>query len=818
MFFAAILAFSTLSQQPLVIRDYLVLPSVGAYGRSPLHRDPIQLSMANGEWKNPAAGQKVVGASGNSVAWREVTAKEDGSLDVPEVRGGYAFARVTSEVERAALLEASGHSMVYVNGEPRAGDVYGNGLTVLPIHLKRGENTFLFAGGRGAMRASILEAPARVYLTSRDVTLPDLLLGEPGSVWIGVIVINAGDMQESALRVSAQVDAGTVELTTVPSMLPFSIHKAAVRVHWTGKSEQKSLPIKLTLQRMEAGKWIEGSKLDLQAEVKSPFQVHKRTFVSGVDGSVQYYAVNPASGTDSVPKALALSCHGAGVEAIGQANAYGQKAWMHLVAATNRRPFGFDWEDWGRLDAMEVLRDAKSRLDADERRIYLTGHSMGGHGTWHLGVTFPDQFAAIGPSAGWVSFWTYAGGARFSDAGIPGMFTRAASQSDTLGLVRNLTNLGVYVLHGDADDNVPVDQARTMTKALAEFHKDFMSHEQAGAGHWWDASEEPGADCVDWAPMMDFFARRSRPHATEVRRASFTTVNPGSSANYYWVRIEQQQSSMKPSRVDLAWDPNLGRISGKTENVAMISFDPSVLDGADSLRFEVDGQTIAVPRMKEPGRYHFAKGAEGWKASPPPAESSKRPDASGPFKNAFQNRMIFVYGTAGTDHENAWSISKARFDAESFWYRGNATPQVISDAEFVSKQRYSRDLRGRNVILYGNAQTNGAWKTVVGESEIIAKRNRITIGSREFVGPDNLLLACLPSRSDPGCLVAVIAPAGMPAAMLSVRMPTFVSGVAYPDVCVISTESLQSGIDGVLCAGFLGNDWAVSSGEFAYRD
>jgi hypothetical protein len=36
------------------------------------------------------------------------------------------------------------------------------------------------------------------------------------------------------------------------------------------------------------------------------------------------------------------------------------------------------------------------------RRTWLTDHSMGGHGTWHLGVAYPDMFAPIGPSAGWI--------------------------------------------------------------------------------------------------------------------------------------------------------------------------------------------------------------------------------------------------------------------------------------------------------------------------------------------------------------------------------------------------------------------------------
>lgn len=82
---------------------------------------------------------------------------------------------------------------------------------------------------------------------------------------------------------------------------------------------------------------------------------YKQTFISEIDGSVQYYAVAPQKGGKTDSPALFLSVHGAGVEAIGQARAYEPKDWGTLVAPTNRRPRGFNWEDWGWLDAMEVL-------------------------------------------------------------------------------------------------------------------------------------------------------------------------------------------------------------------------------------------------------------------------------------------------------------------------------------------------------------------------------------------------------------------------------------------------------------------------------
>src|SRR5262249_31237873 len=153
-----------------------------------------------------------------------------------------------------------------------------------------------------------------------------------------------------------------------------------------------------------------------------------------------YYAVNPARPVrpGGPPPALFLTLHGASVEALAQAESYHPKGWGHVVAPTNRRPFGFDWEDWGRLDALEGLALARRELKTDPQRTYLTGHSMGGHGVWHLGATFPDRFAAIGPSAGWVSFWSYAGARRpEKPTAVQELLLRAAAPSDTLALVRN---------------------------------------------------------------------------------------------------------------------------------------------------------------------------------------------------------------------------------------------------------------------------------------------------------------------------------------------------------------------------------------------
>ncbi|MDQ6764362.1 MAG: alpha/beta hydrolase-fold protein [Bacteroidota bacterium] len=159
-------------------------------------------------------------------------------------------------------------------------------------------------------------------------------------------------------------------------------------------------------------------------EAVEPSDHYSETFTSDIDGSLQYYAVTPQSPAPKAGQALFLSVHGAGVEAIGQARAYQAKDWGTLVAATNRRPRGFNWEDWGRLDALEVLNIAKKEFNPDPKHIYLTGHSMGGHGTWFLGATYPDKWAAIGACSGYPTLKGYGS----ADGAIPDSSKSAMEQ------------------------------------------------------------------------------------------------------------------------------------------------------------------------------------------------------------------------------------------------------------------------------------------------------------------------------------------------------------------------------------------------------
>ena len=207
-------------------------------GRGPFSADAIALHMARGDFAAPAAGQD---------GWEAVTGGEDGTYPV---RGGaYAFFIVKANEPTTLLLKASGHGMVYVNGEPRAGDPYSYGFAHLPVRLNAGENVFLFHHGRGALRAELVEPPADVFFLDGDITSPDFLLGEDETRPLGAVVVNATEEPISGVPWArsgedewedARIEGAAM---VVPAM---SVRKLVFRVPYDGREGEARHPCRQT--------------------------------------------------------------------------------------------------------------------------------------------------------------------------------------------------------------------------------------------------------------------------------------------------------------------------------------------------------------------------------------------------------------------------------------------------------------------------------------------------------------------------------------------------------------------------------------------
>jgi hypothetical protein len=310
--------------------------------------------------------------------------------------------------------------------------------------------------------------------------------------------------------------------------------------------------------------------------------------------------------------------------------------------------------------------------------------------------------------------------------------------------------------------------------------------------------------------MFDFFAHHVIPRDESVRQVDFATANPGVSAACHWVGIEAQTHPLQVSAVHIRFDPGKRRFVGTTDNVARLFLDLRIVTPGGAILVELDGQKVDVP--SQVGAW-LKRAGDKWSLLTAPPPDWKGPARNGPFKDAFRNRMVFVYGTKGNAEENAWALAKARYDAETFWYRGNGAVDVVADLVFDA----SKDAE-RNVILYGNADTNAAWKALLADSPVQVRRGSVGVGDREETGAD---LACLFQRPRPGsdkACVGVVSGSGVAGMLLTDRLPYFVSGVGYPDCIVLDPDVLARGTAGIRGAGFFGQDWGVSTGEFAWRN
>jgi predicted peptidase len=101
---------------------------------------------------------------------------------------------------------------------------------------------------------------------------------------------------------------------------------------------------------------------------------------------------------------------------------------------------------WSNDDLLVLLDEIIKKYSVDQSRVYLTGLSMGGYGTWSLGIAHPERFAAIAPICG--------GG---------DMITILLAGRDK---GRALKSLGVWAFHGGKDQVVPVGESERMIAAL----------------------------------------------------------------------------------------------------------------------------------------------------------------------------------------------------------------------------------------------------------------------------------------------------------------------------------------------------------------
>jgi predicted peptidase len=98
--------------------------------------------------------------------------------------------------------------------------------------------------------------------------------------------------------------------------------------------------------------------------------------------------------------------------------------------------------------ALKCLEKTSHEYHLNQRRIYLTGLSLGGHGAWHIAANLPGRFAAVAPVCG---------------------FAELGPSTDVVQkIAERLEHTPIWCFHGALDKNVPVTKSRELVKAIRD--------------------------------------------------------------------------------------------------------------------------------------------------------------------------------------------------------------------------------------------------------------------------------------------------------------------------------------------------------------
>jgi dienelactone hydrolase len=246
---------------------------------------------------------------------------------------------------------------------------------------------------------------------------------------------------------------------------------------------------------------------------------------------------------------------------------------------------------------MTLVRSARLKWGVDSNRVYLTGHSMGGYGTWTYGSIYADLFAAGAAFAGAPTICWKPGGKD----------TAAESVAD--GYLPNLRNLPLFVYQSLDDPNVPPAANVFAMRELAKLREhdpkgwEHSYEEVDGRGHafpekgpqpglQWAASHvrNPRPDTIVWQPTRTwkttfYWVRWTDPWITSELTASLDRA-----ANSVAVTVKVPRS-MNPRATEAERPARIAKLS--------VYLDERLVDMSKEVVVAVDGKERfrGVPRL-----------------------------------------------------------------------------------------------------------------------------------------------------------------------------------------------------------------------------
>lgn len=255
--------------------------------------------------------------------------------------------------------------------------------------------------------------------------------------------------------------------------------------------------------------FYEASNNKLQAGLVSTSVVDdfgKHLYVSEDDSTMPYRLYEPDASEE--PKPLILFLHGSGERGADNElqllGSQGGVVWATPQQQKNnpayvlapQAPFQEEltayWIEEDNYNLLEnLLYDIISNYNIDHERIYVTGVSNGGTGTWHIALNNPDLFAGIVPVCGVANTEGYSIDSTFE-------------AHNDISYLEGLRNMPVWIFHAEDDHLVSVEHSREAVEALTELGNTSINYTEYGPdtivpnGHYSWVPAFQTQEMIDW--------------------------------------------------------------------------------------------------------------------------------------------------------------------------------------------------------------------------------------------------------------------------------------------------------------------------------
>ena len=380
----------------------------------------------------------------------------------------------------------------------------------------------------------------------------------------------------------------------------------------------------------------------------------------------------------------------------------------------------------GDSDVVRAIAEAKRLFSVDDDRVYLTGDSMGGWGTWKIANRHPDLFAAIAPVFGGSDYHSRMTEEELAKLSPVDRFLD--EKESTWAMADGLLNIPIFVHHGDADQSVNVEYSRWAVRLLQRWGYDVRYQEFPGRSH--EALEsQNGNMSVEW-----FLEHRRNPNPRRVRIRSAELRN----AAAYWVRVVQAASPLSFMAVDAeVMDSNLIRLD--TENVLDIALSPSatLVDSAKPVKVVWNGS--AQEMRLQHGELRLT--AEGYK----PAPVHKNQRLPGSTTDFTVTPFAIVIGTVSKDPEMV-ALCRKKADAFANGWRDwqKQEPRVFQDTEIKAA-----DIAKYSLLLVGGPDANRVTAQFAAKLPLQIAEDRIAIDGRSYPVKDAAVQMIYPNPLNP---------------------------------------------------------------------